>query len=165
MSSIASYFEAHLLEWLIGIFVVVLTWVGTNWVGKPLLEFLADRQRTLEALEVHGGISDRSSEERVKEAWKAIAEVAARMMFYAQGGPWIVRSYSRWRKYELALVGRMLNGVHNFIGQNVASATWKNQRDAVRFALGATNLMSVDRKEEIRAMVRKVLDAPAGEND
>ena len=160
MSAIESYFEAHWLQWLIGFCVVVLTWAGTNWLGKPLIDFLADRQRTLEALELHGGVGWQSSEERIKEAWKTIAEAAARMKFYAQGGPWIVRFYCRRKHYELALVGLMLNGVHNYIGQNVADAPWKNQCDGVRFALGATHLMSAERKKEIRSMVRQAHDVP-----
>ena len=58
MSAIESYFEAHWLQWLIGFCVVVLTWAGTNWLGKPLLDFLADRQRTLEAHMSTGKLDD-----------------------------------------------------------------------------------------------------------
>jgi membrane-bound metal-dependent hydrolase YbcI (DUF457 family) len=160
MMTLLSYFQSHWLVSLIGGFAIVLTWIVTNWIGKPLLEFMSDRRQALEAIQVHGSVGSHSSEERVKEAWRAIATVAARMMFYAQGGPGIVRVYCRMRRYDLELAGLTLNGVHRFIGANVSRDVQQNQSDAARVALGATGLMSVDRKNEIRAMMRNALEDP-----
>ena len=133
---LGNYFQTHWLVWLMGALAVVLTWIGTNWIGRPLLEFISDRRDAIEAIQVHGSVCDFSSETTVKAAWEAIAKVAALMMFYAQGGPWIVTLYCRMRRYDLASVGPILNGVHGFIGNNVSSDTRKNQCDAARVALG-----------------------------
>jgi hypothetical protein len=50
-----------------------------------------------------------------------------------------------------------LHGVAKLIGKDVAWQQRLNQCDAVRLALGATRLMSKQRRNEIRSMIQSAL--------
>ncbi len=128
-------------------------WLIANVIATPLVQFWADRRSAIQALRTHGSVGWLSSEERVKQAQAAINEAAARITYYAEAGPGIVRLYSWIRGYDLGLAGRALNGVHAKIGASSAAESNLLQCDAVRVCLGATKTMSPARRASIRDML------------
>jgi hypothetical protein len=157
MTALGSYLQAHWLDWLSGAVAAVLVWISARWWAAPLQEFLADRRHAIEAIQEHGYRDPflLASEESVKAARHAIGTAATRMLFYAQGGPGIVRLYCRLRGYDLHLAGRTLNGLASIIASGHRAPDY--QRDAARLCLGATRLISRDRQRAVRFMLQQAL--------
>jgi hypothetical protein len=157
MTAIASYFQAHWLDWLSGAVAAVLVWISTRWWAAPLQEFLADRRHAIEAIQEHGYVEPffLTSEGPIKAACAAIGTAAKRMLFYAQGGPGIVRLYCRLRGYDLHMAGRTLNGLATYIQTGRQPPDY--QRDAARMCLGAARLISPERQRVIRVMLQQAL--------
>lgn len=157
--SVLNFMHAHWLGALTTAATAIAGWAVTHWVATPLLQFMSDRQLTLETVQRYGNVGHLASEAGVRAARQALASIAARMAYYAQGGPLVVRAYCRLRGYPLQWVGPTLNGVSNFVGENVAWQQRSNQCDAVRVVLGATRLMSRERRNEILAMIESAVQS------
>ena len=151
--SLIAYFQVHWLDWLSGGLAAAAVWIAAQWIAKPIVEFLSDRRLAIEVVQQHGSVDGFASEETMKTAQASIATAAKRIMFYAQGGPQIVRLYSRIRAYDLRVAGLALNGLIGIIGTNASREQFKDQCDAVRVCLGATGMMSLQRKDNIRSKV------------
>ena len=152
MTAIANYLQAHWLDWLHGASAAIVTWIATGWLAAPLREFLTDRRNAIEAVQQYGAFdSFMASEEGVKAALAALGTAAKQMLYYAQGGPGVVRIYARLRRYDLHLAGRALNGLFDMISSGRRPPDY--QRDAVRICLGADRLIPVDRRRAIRLLL------------
>jgi hypothetical protein len=159
--SVTTWVSAHWLGWAVTIVAGIASWLVTNVIATPLVQFWSDRRSALETLRKHGSVDWRASEERVREALASVREAAARMMFYAEAGPVIVRLYARVRRYDLHLAGLALNGVHSTIVDGNTSENNSRQCDAVRVCLGATNTMSLSHRGTIRKMLDEAVSNDA----
>ena len=154
--SVTTWIGAHWLEWTTTAVAGAAGWLITNAIATPLKQFWSDRQSAIETLRKHGSVDWRASEERGREALASVRETAAKIMFYAEAGPVIVRLYARMRGYDLHLAGLTLNGLHLRIGDgNISESDSRRQCDAVRVCLGATTTMSPSRQSAIRKMLKR----------
>lgn len=144
------YLTTHWIGWLVFGVGAVVSWFGLNWLASPVLTFLDDRRHAIEAVQEHGSIGWFPSEQAATAARSALGTAARRMLFYAQGGPGIVRLYCKMRGYDLQLAGRALNG----LASNVGSPMPEYQCDAVRVCLGAARLISASRGRAILKVLR-----------
>ena len=147
--SVLIYVQSHMFEVLIAEAVAVAVAIVTVWVASPVSQFMSDRQRTLEVVHRHASVGHLASENGIRSARDALDGVTARMTYYAKEGPLVVQAFCRLCRYELQWVEPSLNGVYQFIGKNVTWQQPAKQCDAVRVALGATRLMSRQRRSEI----------------
>jgi hypothetical protein len=153
--NIDHFIKSHWLEWISTAGVVALAWIGTNAVGKPITKFWSDRTAALLAVQEHGGVSYRASQERVESAKVALRASAAAFRVYSQSGPLAVRTYALLRGYDLGLAGRAMNGLHDLVGENADNEGLRNNADAVRICLGATANLTRQRVKQVRRMIER----------
>jgi hypothetical protein len=153
ITAFESYVELHWLSWVFLAILGALGWLVANVIARPLLEFWSDRREAIQVLRTQGGVAWGASEDRVKTANAAIRQAAAQMLFYAEGGPIIVRLYSKARGYKLRLAGLALQGLATRIGESFTEDGTTLQSDGVRVCLGATGGMNKSRQTAIRHML------------
>jgi hypothetical protein len=152
VTAFKSYIELHWLSWVFLGIIGAIGWLVATLVAKPLIQFWDDRRSALQVLRTHG-LLGWGSEESFRNAVATVRQASAQMMFYAEGGPLIVRLYSKIRGYNLRLAGQCLNGLTGRMGENSTADGVSLQSDGVRVCLGATQGMKYSRLAEIRQLL------------
>jgi hypothetical protein len=86
MDVLLKFAELHWIGWLGWALAGSLGWGATAVIAKPLTSFLSARMSALRAIDENWAVGTMSPEERVREAWKALREAAAKLNVYASGG-------------------------------------------------------------------------------
>lgn len=160
VAGFVQYIGEHWVDWLNGGSAAIVAWIAASTLGGPLLTFWSDRRAVLEVVQEHGLVGFHAADDRIRDARASLRSAASKMGFYAQGGPLIVRLYCWFLCYDVAFAMRALNGLHDLTGEGTVSEQQTNNADAVRLFLGATRLLSTQRKKELRRMVRQAAQLP-----
>src|SRR5262249_3253082 len=145
MDQITTYLHDQWPAAVVAIALGLLAWWANELVGRPLRDFIRDRNEALDVLQQHGATLFGMEDRYLVDARAAIDGVAAKMNRYAQSGPNIVRLWAWWWRYDLNMAGRALNGLR--VGYGPADeARQRKQRDFVRFCLRATGQMTPERQ-------------------
>ncbi len=160
VTAFKSYIELHWLSWVFLAIIGGFGWLVANIVAKPLLDFWADRKNAIQVLRTNSWVGSQSSEESFMNALAAIRQASAQILFYAEGGPFIVRLYSKFRGYDLRLAGHVIRGLNRHIGERFSEDGISNQCDAARVCLGATRGMTKSRRAAIRKMLAGDTEEP-----
>lgn len=149
----ASYFQQHWLEWVCSGAAGIAVWAAASVIGRPLTTFWADRRSVLEPVEEHWLVNYSASRERVSSARTALRGAAAKLSAYAISGGVAVRMYSLLRDYDLLIAARVINGLHELIGETQSIDKQRDNADGVRLSLGAVRGMTHDRRKYIREQI------------
>jgi hypothetical protein len=98
----------------------LLTWIATNYVGKPILAIEAERRRAIQvAMTMQWtppyGASD-AEWHRVLDARGAIREIGNSLRSYARTTSRPVRLYCQWRSYHLEDAADAMDGLASMTG-------------------------------------------------
>lgn len=109
------YFGQHRPELLGWAATGCIGWLVTNTVGKPILRFEQTRMSALRALEEHWSVGPTASEERAREAHKALRASAAELQSYTNGGGPAVRLHCMLMRYDIENAPGVFRGSHGLL--------------------------------------------------
>lgn len=152
---VLSFIQQHWLGWVGWAAAGSVGWLGTNAIGKPVLELTAARMAALQALERHWSVGPMASEERARAASEALGTAAAALQALAAGAGPAARLYCRAMNYDLATAAGALRGLTHVLVDGHPNDR-ERQADAIRVCLGATRGMPRSRLNQIREDLRRL---------
>jgi len=134
---------------------LVVVWVITNWVGKPIVDVREKRIKALQAAEQNAHVGYGALNERTREARAALNEAASSLRSISRGHGWPVQLYCRFARYDMEAAANQLIRLHNMTGEFVGDDKARQiALDAIYIFLRAHHpRLSKERIDEIRMRI------------